>query len=405
MQEERVGLRLHAATWNVGACGAPPPADALLPWLAGGAADVIAVGLQEAVDINSMLSYVGDLGSGGLSADGLDEPLAAEIVRWQAALAAALPGHRLLARKALVGMALFVFIAEAHARSCSARVAALGTGPLGAGNKGAVACSLRVHGSTLCLMCSHLAAGKKERAARNREAAVLLGELGFADPRIFRSAGVPPPRSVGAHDFVVWLGDFNYRIEMPDDEVRWALGGAAVGADELAELASRDGLRQERAAGRAFAGFVEGPLAFLPTYKYDVGTDRFDTSAKKRAPAWCDRVLWRESEHVRGLSYERHELRHSDHRPVAAALQLSVAAESRLEGAPPASSSAVAPPPSSLFGQAAEACATCSGPAGCLGSCLRAFSSTMGGGKPDGTGRRDEYRAVPQSSQGEGQLL
>lgn len=41
-------------------------------------------------------------------------------------------------------------------------------------------------------------------------------------------------------------------------------------------------------------GWREAPIAFLPTYKYDVGTiGLFDSSEKQRAPSWCDRVLYR----------------------------------------------------------------------------------------------------------------
>lgn len=36
----------------------------------------------------------------------------------------------------------------------------------------------------------------------------------------------------------------------------------------------------------AFMGYDEGPLLFRPTYKYDVGTDNYDTSEKMRIPAW-----------------------------------------------------------------------------------------------------------------------
>ncbi|KAH8178424.1 phosphatase [Sarocladium implicatum] len=41
-------------------------------------------------------------------------------------------------------------------------------------------------------------------------------------------------------------------------------------------------------------GWREGPVTFLPSYKYDVGTvGVFDTSEKRRAPSWCDRILYR----------------------------------------------------------------------------------------------------------------
>ncbi|ESZ90794.1 hypothetical protein SBOR_8823 [Sclerotinia borealis F-4128] len=56
-----------------------------------------------------------------------------------------------------------------------------------------------------------------------------------------------------------------------------------------------DQLRHVQRARRAFhEGWREGPITFLPTYKYDVGRmGVFDSSEKKRAPSWCDRILFR----------------------------------------------------------------------------------------------------------------
>jgi len=45
-------------------------------------------------------------------------------------------------------------------------------------------------------------------------------------------------------------------------------------------------------AGTAFAGYEEGPLLFRPTYRYDLGTDTYDTSEKLRIPAWTG-ASWR----------------------------------------------------------------------------------------------------------------
>lgn len=60
--------------------------------------------------------------------------------------------------------------------------------------------------------------------------------------------------------------------------------------------------------------------------RYDPGTDQYDSSPKRRIPAWCDRILWRadRSEHVTPLHYQRYEVNISDHKPVSAAFDCRV---------------------------------------------------------------------------------
>lgn len=74
--------------------------------------------------------------------------------------------------------------------------------------------------------------------------------------------------------------------------------------------------------------FSEGELNFDPTYKYDDHSNNYDTSQKKRIPAWCDRILYEKSQKCRGLiellHYGRKESYFSDHRPVFALYKLSV---------------------------------------------------------------------------------
>ncbi|PVU87123.1 hypothetical protein BB559_006220 [Furculomyces boomerangus] len=43
----------------------------------------------------------------------------------------------------------------------------------------------------------------------------------------------------------------------------------------------------------ALSSFSEAIVSFPPTYKFDVGTNDYDTSEKRRVPAWCDRILFR----------------------------------------------------------------------------------------------------------------
>lgn len=48
-------------------------------------------------------------------------------------------------------------------------------------------------------------------------------------------------------------------------------------------------LKNAMDSGVAFVGYEEGPLLFRPTYRYDVGTDVYDTSEKMRVPSWTGR--------------------------------------------------------------------------------------------------------------------
>ncbi|KAF7539820.1 hypothetical protein G7054_g1855 [Neopestalotiopsis clavispora] len=101
---------------------------------------------------------------------------------------------------------------------------------------------------------------------------------------------------------------------------------AAVKANNLGKLLDRDQLLVARRRNPAFKlrAFEEMPITFAPTYKYDVGTDNYDTSEKKRSPAWCDRLLHRGSGRVQQLDYRRHEVRVSDHRPVSGRFKFTV---------------------------------------------------------------------------------
>ena len=63
----------------------------------------------------------------------------------------------------------------------------------------------------------------------------------------------------------------------------------------LDSLLPHDQLRRVQRQKKAFHdGWREGPITFIPTYKYDVGTfGVFDSGEKMRPPSWCDRILFR----------------------------------------------------------------------------------------------------------------
>lgn len=124
------------------------------------------------------------------------------------------------------------------------------------------------------------------------------------------------------HEICIINGDLNYRIDsIPRNTVI-----DAVKARNLPKLLDRDQLLASRRKNPGFRlrSFIEAPITFAPTYKYNVGTDEYDTSEKRRAPAWCDRILYRGVGKIKQLEYRRHEIQVSDHRPVSGAFKLRV---------------------------------------------------------------------------------
>ena len=115
----------------------------------------------------------------------------------------------------------------------------------------------------------------------------------------------------------------NYRIDHRREAII-----TAVGAGDLASLLPHDQLLREIKfnSGCRLRGFSEGLLTFNPTYKYDPRSNKYDSSSKHRAPAWCDRILWRSrvANRARQLHYKRYEANVSDHRPISAAFVIKV---------------------------------------------------------------------------------
>jgi endonuclease/exonuclease/phosphatase family metal-dependent hydrolase len=198
------------------------------------------------------------------------------------------------------------------------------------GNKGAIVVRFMVDDTSLCFINCHLAAGQTSANARHNDVAAIL-EASLLPPhrdptvRLDSFVGGGDGSMILDHELCLLNGDLNYRIDtMSRDTVV-----AAVKAGNLAKLLERDQLLVARRRNPAFRlrAFEELPIEFAPTYKYDVGTDNYDTSEKRRSPAWCDRLLYRcggGRGRIEQLDYSRHEVRVSDHRPVSAKFRFEV---------------------------------------------------------------------------------
>lgn len=211
----------------------------------------------------------------------------------------------------LVGVCLYLFVRQ----SCvdMVRDVAVDTVKTGAGgkvgNKGGVGIRLRMFDFSVCFVCAHLPAGQSHVAERNADYHNITDGLAFGKGR-----------KVNLHDYVFWCGDFNYRIDLPNDECK-----RLIVEEQWETLRNHDQLCLSRKEEKVFVGFEEGTVEFVPTYKYDIFSEDWDTSEKQRCPAWTDRVLYRQSPghpcHL--IHYGRNDtLKMSDHRPVLAMFML-----------------------------------------------------------------------------------
>ncbi|XP_010424968.1 PREDICTED: type IV inositol polyphosphate 5-phosphatase 9 isoform X2 [Camelina sativa] len=186
-------------------------------------------------------------------------------------------------------------------------VSCVGCGIMGClGNKGSVSVRFQLHETTFCFVCCHLASGGRDRDERQRNSDVneILARSSFP-----RGSSLDLPKKILDHDRVIFLGDLNYRISLPEEKTR-----LLVKSKEWNILLEND---------QIFRGWQEGIVMFAPTYKYIPNSDlyygciTYQKDEKKRAPAWCDRIIWYGSG-LKQHEYARGETKISDHRPVKA---------------------------------------------------------------------------------------
>jgi hypothetical protein len=116
------------------------------------------------------------------------------------------------------------------------------------------------------------------------------------------------------------MGDFNYRIRGERAEVE-----NCINCGHIEKLLKQDQLRWSQDRGLSFQALQEPPLRFKPTYKFDKGSDEYDSGPKQRIPAWTDRILYRPAMGLRCSRYDADfALRTSDHRPVFANFHVDV---------------------------------------------------------------------------------
>lgn len=263
--------------------------------------DVFVVGFQEVIELNASSMLKSD-GSAG--------------VFWQKAVqrtfdALPLPKYMMLRSEYMSSVLLLMFATEDAMKRITqveGKYKKTGLGGIAA-NKGSVAIRFNYGSTSFCFVNSHLAAGATNTEERFNDFQTTLNGLRFSRNRLIEQ-----------HDTVIWAGDLNYRVSLPNDQVR-----QMIAQNRLQDLQKYDQLTYEMKRRPEMKDLLELPIGFNPTYKYDRNSDAYDSSEKQRVPSWTDRILYRSETGLSQLCYHcAQTVRFSDHRPVYATFSARV---------------------------------------------------------------------------------
>ncbi|XP_057957052.1 type I inositol polyphosphate 5-phosphatase 12 isoform X2 [Malania oleifera] len=313
MYTRRESFKILVGTWNVGQ--GRTSHDALMSWLGSVASDVgiVVVGLQEV-----------EMGAGFLAMSAAKETVGLEGSAvgqwWQDTIGKALDEGTTFERvgsRQLAGLLIALWVRKdlrTHVGDIDAAAVPCGFGRA-IGNKGAVGLRMRVYDRIMCFVNCHFAAHLEAVNRRNADFEHVFRNMSFN-----RSSNLQNAAAVGVSsaaqmlssakaagnnsedgkpelseaDLVAFFGDFNYRLHgISYDEARDFVSQRCF--DWLRE---KDQLRAEMKAGKVFQGMREAIVRFPPTYKFErrqPGLGGYDSGEKKRIPAWCDRILYRDN--------------------------------------------------------------------------------------------------------------
>ncbi|PNJ09845.1 INPP5E isoform 3 [Pongo abelii] len=192
--------------------------------------------------------------------------------------------------------------------------------------KGALGISFTFFGTSFLFITSHFTSGDGKVAERlldyTRTVQALALPRNVPDTNPYRSSAADVTTRF---DEVFWFGDFNFRLSGGRTVVDALLCQGLV--VDVPALLQHDQLIQEMQKGSIFKGFQEPDIHFLPSYKFDIGKDTYDSTSKQRTPSYTDRVLYR-SRHkgdICPVSYSSCPgIKTSDHRPVYGLFRVKV---------------------------------------------------------------------------------
>lgn len=193
--------------------------------------------------------------------------------------------------------------------------------------KGALAVSFSIFGTSFLFIDSHFTSDEGKAMDRVNDYKTICKSLSLS-PEIPKRRSTNETDLTENFDRVFWLGDFNFRVTLERSQVNGILEKYKDQHNpHCKELLEKDQLLDLMEQGKVFVGFSEPPIKFLPTYKFDIQSDNYDSSSKNRVPSYTDRVLYRSSDpsSIEPVIYTSCvSVKTSDHRPVFGIYQVKL---------------------------------------------------------------------------------
>lgn len=283
--------RLFTGTWNINGKNIGDP---LTAWFSACIdADIFILSFQE-FDLTTEAFLQ-------ISPDTSKEDLIAKLVE-DTLLKAKSNSYIRIASRKLVGIFMLIYAKRQHFPQIHQITSEyVTTGILGMmGNKGGVAIRFKYYDSFITCVNSHLAADTSMIERRNSDYQEICRRMTFPLPgqyteytnyarhypwvcgirdAIKQMNGTSQMFDLGMFsknsltifdtDHLFWMGDLNYRLSDVPYDTDWNL--------DTMGLLQYDQLNKQKETCKAFCGFEEAPITFVPTYKYDIGTSDFDT--------------------------------------------------------------------------------------------------------------------------------
>jgi len=196
-------------------------------------------------------------------------------------------------------------------------------------NKGGVATALWIWNTPILFVNSHLAAHQNETKRRNMGYSNIVGGL--------QMGSYPGCDILQVFEHIVWMGDLNYRLDFPAEifgeganaktppKELFAHIKELVARNQTSVLLAQDQLRAACARNESFVGFSEAEITFVPTFK--VMRQEGVEYTTQRAPAYCDRILWKSVSYLKvdcSEFWSGASVSSSDHKPVGARITLEL---------------------------------------------------------------------------------